>query len=488
MQPGCRSSAFAGVLRAPLLACLLLAAAAPGNAQLAEEPSRLESIELRAVDPERAEIRIHSSAELGLVGVRADPAGGLALQFPGHVPGPAIEDFSPRSGLVSAVLSTVDPTSRGPLTRIAIRTRRPAAHSMSTEGRWLRLRLWAKEAETEEEALRRMTAELKASLAESERAREELGGRVESLVAENRELARSFETLETRRRDLDGTLKATLGEVTEILGSLSAQVEELNREVRQAEGREEALRRQVAALEAELAGSAEGLEARQAEVARLLAERDALREEIRAREARQRELEARVEAQKAEIARLEAESSDLAARLDERLAAAAGREDELRTQLETLRTSLADAQQLGRPPAVELDSDAGDDAAARALPVKEVRLDEPRDPERTAAEPPRDPPPAAPAADGGARYFIVVATGDDRQSAESFSSGLRAKGYPSEVYWSESGFFVVTLDRLPVDEARTRKGEAVRAGDVPADSYLVAGTTFRSPDGASQSR
>ncbi len=74
--------------------------------------------------------------------------------------------------------------------------------------------------------------------------------------------------------------------------------------------------------------------------------------------------------------------------------------------------------------------------------------------------------------------YIVAATVDEERRALALSAALRDKGYPSEVHWSDSGFFVVILDRLPADEARRKRDEAVTAGDVPGDCYLIRGTSL----------
>ncbi len=545
---GLRSRPVAALV---LCSLLLLPAAPRLAAQEGAVAHRVESVELRSSASGSTEIEVVSSTELGLVGVRADKKGGLFLQLPQHVLAPAVEDLLPPTGLVSAVKCTVDRTSRGPLTRIAVNTRAPFTHTLATEGRRLSLRLRGLDEEPEEVALRRVAEELRASLAASEEARQELSGRVEVLVAENRELVRSFETLEERRRDLDGTLKATLGEVTEMLRGLSVRAEELTEELRQAEGREEELRREVARLESELEASesSRGVSREtEAKLARLEAERDALRQEVRDREARVEELEGLLAAQRAEVARLEQESLDLEMRMSERLEAATERQDELRSQLEGLAAALAEARELEQPPSVELEASRGDDLPARALAVTEstrggsvigrtnrgVRLRGGPGtefevlrglPPATAAEvlsrgrtwlhvrlgngqegwihggyfdlgaggarrPPEVAGPAAastsspPSPDTGpaspaALFFIVAATETEEPLAASFAAGLRAKGYPSEVYWSDSGYFVVTLDRLPVDQARRERDQAVAAGDVPADAYLIAGSTLR---------
>ncbi len=97
-----------------------------------------------------------------------------------------------------------------------------------------------------------------------------------------------------------------------------------------------------------------------------------------------------------------------------------------------------------------------------------------------------DPVPAADRSDdairpapAGEMRYIVVANMKERPRALGLAASLRAKGYPSEVHRNYRDFFVVTLARLPVAEARKRRREAVAAGDVPADAYLIAGTSLR---------
>ena len=61
----------------------------------------------------------------------------------------------------------------------------------------------------------------------------------------------------------------------------------------------------------------------------------------------------------------------------------------------------------------------------------------------------------------------------------AIAAALRDRGYPSEVHRNHRGFFVVTLARLPFAEARKKRDEAVAAGDIPGDAYLIIGSGFR---------
>ncbi len=98
--------------------------------------------------------------------------------------------------------------------------------------------------------------------------------------------------------------------------------------------------------------------------------------------------------------------------------------------------------------------------------------------DRPAAPAPAPTPAPQPAtADEGYR-FIVAGTMRDRQRAEVLSSDLRAGGFPSEIYLTEAGSYLVTLDRLPSREARRQLKEAVATGVIPSDAYLIVGRTL----------
>ena len=84
-----------------------------------------------------------------------------------------------------------------------------------------------------------------------------------------------------------------------------------------------------------------------------------------------------------------------------------------------------------------------------------------------------------PSASDGSHRFIVVGNMREKQGAVLWATDLRHKGYRSEIYRNTRGYFVVTLDRLPLEEARSKRIQAVSAGDAPEDSYLLAGTGFR---------
>ena len=50
----------------------------------------------------------------------------------------------------------------------------------------------------------------------------------------------------------------------------------------------------------------------------------------------------------------------------------------------------------------------------------------------------------------------------------------RPNAAPVPQNWKAGGY----LDRLPADEARLRRDEAVKAADVPGDCYLIRGTSL----------
>ncbi len=293
----------------PALAWFL---AVPAAAQTPEEAGRrLESLELTAIGS-AVELEVISTGEIELVGVQIDSQGRLILQFPLHDRGPGAQDRFPETGLISAIQVDSQPTARGPLTRLAITTRRPAEHSVSSRGQRLRLRLWPRDELPPEAAevtsLRGQVMEMRSSLTQSERLRDELAGRLQSLAADNRELARKFQDLKRRRSGLDAELKGTLGELTQMVRQLETERAELAERLEAAGGEREALAAQVSTLEA-----------------------------------RGGQLETDLEARRAEIERLEQEGAALAAELDLRLAEAAARESELRTQLETAENLLVES-------------------------------------------------------------------------------------------------------------------------------------------------
>ncbi len=356
------------------------------------EPSVVESIEVTATG-ERAEIRIVSSTELDLVGVRVDQEEVLSLQLPFHLPGPAVMEGVPGAGLVDGVHCATRSTSRGPLTRIEIRVRQAVAHHLSAEGRVIRLRLWPRGGEPEEAVLRRQVEDLQAALTASEQTREELARRLEASEQTREELAQQLEVAEAGDRDAAPPLLETLRELTEGLENLGAEAERLAAELQQAGGRESELAERITQLEAELAES----------------------ERIRAR---------------------------LADQLDRQARAAEP------------------------PPTPE--------------PAPTVRLGN-VSPEGLVASPdePSAPEPRPLAAPGF--RFVAVASMPAGPAAKALASRLRDKGYASEVYRTDGGLFVVTLGRLPTEEARALRDEAVRRGDVWKDAYLIRGTSLLRP-------
>lgn len=80
------------------------------------------------------------------------------------------------------------------------------------------------------------------------------------------------------------------------------------------------------------------------------------------------------------------------------------------------------------------------------------------------------------------QYYIVVASIslNEQEVAVSKAKALRDKGYDGEVYYSTSGWYVVTIGRFPFTEADSRRLEAINRGDkdIRADSYLALGHTF----------
>ncbi len=393
-----RPRPLAALRAAPLASLFAALLAVPGIGAGAQptDPAVVEAIEI-ATDGSRAEIWISSNAKLDRVSVRVDRDELLALWLPRHIPGPAVEDLFPAEGLIRAVRSTVEQTSRGPLTRVTIRTREPVAHDLSADGNRFRLRVWPRDAESEEATLRRQVEYLQSALTTSNGSRDDL--------------ARRLQAMETRQHELDASLTATLNEATEALRGLRTKTEKMAARLRQAGSRESELAQQVARLEASLAES-------------------------------------------------EKTRGQLAARL-EREAAVATAEPVMPEPMATPTVQLGTVspEGFGSVP-----------AAPQAAPASRT-------------------------SDAGGAHFaagdyrlIVAASKNEEQPATVLSARLRDRGYASDVYWSTSGYYVVTLDRLlPRDQARRKRDEAVRDGDVAADAYLILGTSLRSrvtPEGA----
>ncbi len=312
----------------------------------------VESVDLLATDGGQ-ELRVASSGTLRLVGVQMDPGGSLVIQLPRHLPAPGVVDLSPQTGLVSAVRLVTEQTSRGPLTRVVVDTRQQVAHSVSSEGSLLRLRVWPRGTETPEgpliARLHSQVAQLEASLDESEQVRTALARRSESLEQRNQTLAERFKTLESRRGVLDSAMKATLGEATELLRDLGSRNRELNGRLRQAEDRERELAGRLEALDGSLAESESARRELAARLEAVLEESSELERQLSAQQSREAELESALAASREQIERLAQRDSAVARELGERLEQAEAREDELRSQLAVLQETLAESRDLEQP-------------------------------------------------------------------------------------------------------------------------------------------
>ncbi len=137
------------------------------------------------------------------------------------------------------------------------------------------------------------------------------------------------------------------------------------------------------------------------------------------------------------------------------------------------------------PPPTEAEPDddqpAVEETVAEAPTAAEAPAAEAPAAEAPAAEAPAAEAPAAetePADPTDLRY-IVIANMREKPRALKLAASLRDQGYASEVHRNGRGFFIVTLARLPRAEARRVRAEAVAAGDIPPDSYLITGSAFR---------
>jgi len=70
--------------------------------------------------------------------------------------------------------------------------------------------------------------------------------------------------------------------------------------------------------------------------------------------------------------------------------------------------------------------------------------------------------------------FIIVHSTQSQERAIEYAKLLRSNyGYESEVYSSASGRFAVTIGHYPKDRAQYIKNQAIKAGKISKDAYLV---------------
>ena len=78
-------------------------------------------------------------------------------------------------------------------------------------------------------------------------------------------------------------------------------------------------------------------------------------------------------------------------------------------------------------------------------------------------------------------YYIVVASKKPgkRDKAEAIECAKKLqKKYKSKVHYSDSGYFVVTVGRLPLNKAKSLLTKVIESEDGREDSYLIPGNTF----------
>ena len=77
-------------------------------------------------------------------------------------------------------------------------------------------------------------------------------------------------------------------------------------------------------------------------------------------------------------------------------------------------------------------------------------------------------------------YYVVIASivPQKRQEAIDSARRLKEKGYDSEVHYSSSGYYAVTIGHIPLMEAKTLREKAIEKNDAPPDAYLIPGTKF----------
>lgn len=78
-------------------------------------------------------------------------------------------------------------------------------------------------------------------------------------------------------------------------------------------------------------------------------------------------------------------------------------------------------------------------------------------------------------------YYVVVASIPHREKARAIqlANSLTRNGYSSEVHYSTTGFYAVTIGHLPLAEAKALRREAIDEGHGPKDTYLTPGPQFK---------
>jgi len=77
-------------------------------------------------------------------------------------------------------------------------------------------------------------------------------------------------------------------------------------------------------------------------------------------------------------------------------------------------------------------------------------------------------------------YYIVSDSikPDKKEEAISRAQYLEKQDYQSEVHYSASGWYVVTIGHLPLAQAVSLRRQAIEKGHIASDSYLLVGKKF----------
>ena len=140
---------------AVLLAAALVAGCASSPQSVATGPDRAGSqraqagsesatrmIESMSLREDAADTFVDLEADKALVWTSyRDTDGNLIIELPNSVPGPEVMDLRPEGGLISAIQVDLEESASRPLTRLTVKTRREADHSLSAEGQGLELQL-----------------------------------------------------------------------------------------------------------------------------------------------------------------------------------------------------------------------------------------------------------------------------------------------------------------------------------------------------------
>ena len=76
-------------------------------------------------------------------------------------------------------------------------------------------------------------------------------------------------------------------------------------------------------------------------------------------------------------------------------------------------------------------------------------------------------------------FHVVTISTKSLQEARAASDSLRARGYPSQVILSSTGYYGVTLGNYSKERAKSVLAGALGSGAVPSDSFVLPRERYR---------